>query len=250
MRPDMDKVIVERPRFGSRLASRRKGKARQDQRLGYDGLPGREGIKRRGGSQKQFNEHLGPLKRYLFQQVGRPWNLVFSEICQRINRNSVVQDHVRDHVNQLVAREVLLIDGVPCEKGGRTHGQPLSARRWRDQFYVCPRTGLLRRCPEEPSRKKRRHKEQAKPAPVIKVGKQQQCRQIEGHWCLVEVRPLPPAGVVKDNKILDAVLNRPVANISPEEAERFYQDRVFALSYRRLNRDELPQMPIPIDLWR
>jgi hypothetical protein len=82
------------------------------------------------------------------------------------------------------------------------------------------------------------------------VGKSQQCRLIDGHWCLVEVRPLPPSIIAKDCQVQDAVLHRPVANISPEEAQRFYQDRVFASSYRKLNRDELPQMPIPIDLWR
>ena len=54
--------------------------------------------RRHQGHTKWLNEHLGPLRRYLDSQVGRPWDKVFSEICAHIDRSSAVQDHVRDHV--------------------------------------------------------------------------------------------------------------------------------------------------------
>jgi hypothetical protein len=146
MRADMAKVIVERPRLKGWAWNKPKGYQRILQRYGEDGPPRREGIKRRwqGGS-KALNEHLGPLRRYLDSQVGRPWDKVFSEICSHINRNSAVQDHVRDHVEGYVTVHVLLIDGVPCNGEGRwQYGKPLHEMRWRP-WYVCPRTGLLRR---------------------------------------------------------------------------------------------------------
>jgi hypothetical protein len=103
MRSDMAKVIVERPRFGSRIKGKPKGLRRRQQRLGHEGMPRREGMKRRcNGNCKSLNEHLGPLRRYLMAQVGRPWDKVFADICRHINRNSAVQDHVRDHVDDYV----------------------------------------------------------------------------------------------------------------------------------------------------
>ncbi len=127
MRSDMAKVIVERPRFGSRLRGTPKGYRRALQRLGEEGTPRREGMKRRHrGNTKMLNEHLGPLRRYLDAQVGRPWDKVFSEICSHIDRASAVQDHVRDHVADYVVTHVVLIDGIPCSgEGGRNYGRPL-----------------------------------------------------------------------------------------------------------------------------
>ncbi len=146
MRPDMAKVIVERPRFGSRTRGTPKGYRRTLQRLGDEGLPHREGMKRRHqGNTKSLNEHLGPLRRYLDAQVGRPWDKVFSEICAHIDRASAVQDHVRDHVAGYVATHVILIDGIPCNgEGGWDYGRPLYQTFWR-RWYVCPRTRILRR---------------------------------------------------------------------------------------------------------
>lgn len=55
--------------------------------------------------------------------------------------SSAVQKHVLDHVRQMVCEHAVLIDGVAFDPI-RTY--PLSGR-FRDAFYVCPRTGLLRK---------------------------------------------------------------------------------------------------------
>ena len=75
MRPDMYKVIVERPRRGKRtrpLAIRFRNDlespAHLSMRAVYD--------------HRELNENLNPLRRYLRAQVGRPWSKVFSEICE------------------------------------------------------------------------------------------------------------------------------------------------------------------------
>ncbi len=146
MRADMAKVIVERPRKKGFAWNKPKGYQRRLRRYGDDGPPAREGIKLRWqGHTKWLNEHLGPLRRYLDKQVGRPWDKVFSEICAHIDRSSAVQDHVRDHVAEYVPIHVILTDGVPCNgDGGWNYGKPLHQLRYRP-WYVCPRTGLLRR---------------------------------------------------------------------------------------------------------
>ena len=101
MRSDMSKVIVARPRLGSRNKARAKGRRRELQREGLDGHR-LEGIKRLRGGTKILNEHLGPLRRYLESQVGRPWDKVFSEICARAGRSAAVPVRVRELVARLV----------------------------------------------------------------------------------------------------------------------------------------------------
>ena len=115
VRSDMAKVIVERPRKKGCSWHKPKGYRRRLRRYGDDGPPAREGIQACWqGRTKYLNEHLGPLRRYLDKQVGRPWDKVFSEICAHIDRSSAVQDHVRDHVEDYVTTHVLLIGGVPA----------------------------------------------------------------------------------------------------------------------------------------
>ena len=137
MRSDMDKVIVERPRHGSRMRGPSKGYRRAFERCAWEDQPKREKI--RLNKSKHLNEHLGPLRRYLRSQVGRPWNKVHAEICANISRDSAVQDHVRDHVDGYVETQVEYIDGVACHAAGYSIGRPLFSL-----FYVCPRTGVLK----------------------------------------------------------------------------------------------------------
>ncbi|HEV3258808.1 MAG TPA: hypothetical protein VG013_18195 [Gemmataceae bacterium] len=249
MRADMAKVIVERPRLGSRGRGKPKGYRRALQRLSDDGLPIREGIKRRcRGGTKSLNEHLGPLRRFLDSQVGRPWDKVFSEICAHINRTSAVQDHVRDHVQDYVVTHVILIDGVPCTgAGGFGYGEPLHRwPRWH-RWYVCPRTGILRRVHAPPRRRSTRAQPEAPPR-YVRLSKTLQCRLIDGAWHLVTLKPLPLDPGQSANR--DVVLDRPVAELCPATARRQYGAAVYAVGKRRLSRREIRQLPIPVDHWR
>ncbi len=141
----MAKVLVERPRGGAGYAG--EGYRKEWQRTPPEDWRGRERIKDRwqGGS-KYFSDLLGPLHRYLLSNVGRPWDLVYSEICAEIRGKFPVREHFLLHVFQFVDRSVILIDGVPCHGEGRSYGTPLRGSRWRS-LYVCPSSGLLKRLP-------------------------------------------------------------------------------------------------------
>lgn len=250
MRPDMAKVIVERPRFGSCIHGTPKGYRRSIQRLAAEGGPIREGMKRRWrGGTKRLNEHLGPLRRYLDSQVGRPWNKVFSEICACIDRNSAVQDHVRDHVQGYVAVQVILIDGIPCNgEGGWHYGQPLHTFRYRP-WYVCPRTGLLRRV-KVVSRKRQRRQEEKQLPRYFPVGVGLQCRLLDGAWHLVTLKPLPTPDYHRGRCLdRDVLLDRPVCEITEADAKRHYGAAVYAVAKRRLARRKLRQYPVPVEFW-
>src|SRR5438045_7109980 len=91
MRADMGKVLVERPRLGRRRAERWPGKGYRKRLKKYADAgaspPPREGMKDSYSfGTKSFNEHLGPLRRFLDSNVGRPWDKVYSEICKHVDR--------------------------------------------------------------------------------------------------------------------------------------------------------------------
>jgi hypothetical protein len=249
MRADMAKVIVERPRKKGRAWHKPKGNQRRLARYGEDGPPAHEGIKACWMSRtKYLNEHLGPLRRYLNSQVGRPWNKVFSEICAHIDRSSAVQDHVRDHVEQYVTRHVLLIDGVLCSgEGGWNYGKPLDRLGYRP-WFVCPRTGLLRRV-KLISRKRKEEAKKESPPAYIAISDTLQCRFFDNGWHLVTLKSLPGPHLYGFCRAVDVLLKRPVMQITSEEARRSYGAAVYATASRRLSRRELRQYPIPSRWW-
>jgi hypothetical protein len=133
----MAKKLVERPRHGA--GWKRKGRARP-----LDALPGREPMSMGRGS-KGFGENLAPLQRFLERRVGRPWDQVYSEIRARVAPRSTVHLHVLQHLDRMVEKHPVMIDGRPyhaLDHGGRY--RPLRGTRW-DCLYVCPETGALAR---------------------------------------------------------------------------------------------------------
>ncbi len=247
MRSDMAKVIVERPRKSLGCRKGGKGYRKQLGRLGLENVPRREGMKARtGGGTKYFNEHLGPLRRYLESSVGRPWNKVFSEICENLNRNSAVQDHVRDHVFDYVVVHVVLIDGVPCSGSGkyRRSGQPLARYPGRQSFYVCPVTGLLRRVP--PIKKSPRPKPPPRP---VRLDEQHFCCWMAGAWHMVTVRPFPvfvePSFRLNNPSSYDPVQKQ---SLTVRQAAQVYGAPVIGVRSRLISKREMRQLPIPIGL--
>ena len=111
MRADMGKVLVERPRPGSRDGSRpRKGYRKLLRKeLADDSPRTREGMLTRTGGTRSFNEHLAPLRRFLDSNVGRPWNNVYAEICSHVDRGNVVQKHILTHLFDYVVTNVITI---------------------------------------------------------------------------------------------------------------------------------------------
>jgi hypothetical protein len=146
MRSDMGRVVIERPRGGSSNKSPkvRHFPGRIDHDNDYDGptrLPssvtGFYGFAPTIG-EKGFTDVLGPLRRYLHRNVGRPWNKVYGEAKSVLKAGGWGVQHVFDaHFLGEVER-----DAYRDERGA------LMARRYGmsfpvSGFYVNPRTGLL-----------------------------------------------------------------------------------------------------------
>lgn len=140
MRPDMAKVIVERPRY-RRYAD---GKGYPYRHASLEDMPEKESMKKRWANRKTFNENLAPLRRWLEKQVGRKWDDVYSDAAKVIKPNSTVREHVKTHLFWMLALRVVEVEGVLYEAG--SHG--LSKLR-DNELYVHPTTGILLRFKEK-----------------------------------------------------------------------------------------------------
>ena len=140
----MDKLLVTTPRIGSSLKNKEVKEARRTAREGdYDNLPRNSSMKpkfRKWDERKQLNEYLKPLVRYLAKNCGRPWNKVYSEICENMDRRGIVQDHIFQHLFQFVELHPIFKDGRPHSTGYGGLSR-LYKSGW--TFYV-DKTGALR----------------------------------------------------------------------------------------------------------
>ncbi|MBN9119929.1 MAG: hypothetical protein J0I06_12335 [Planctomycetes bacterium] len=247
MRADMGKVLVERPRLRRRGGDSRPGKGYANQLKKYfaagNSPPSREGIKRRYTDRKHFNEHLGPLRRFLDSNVGRPWDKVYSEICKHVDRNNVVQKHILTHLFDYVVVHTILIDGEPCrgEAYAGRYGKPLRTSGYRHQWYVCPKSGLLRKSKYVP----REYKHPAPPR-TVRLNNKQVCVDRGGRWELIAVALLWRCN--DRSPAYDSILQEQVdATVALTDAILYRDGDRYAVSRRVLSRKELLGYPIPIE---
>lgn len=181
MRSDMHKVIVERPRFlrarwenkktALRLTNQQSAQA-ADAPEDYDSGPRRASSRRH---EKWLNENLAPLRRYLMRQAGRPWDKVYGEIRKTIDTRSAIGLHVLQHLEDYVATDTFIQDGVVSEWRWRGGAVPVSG------LYVHPKSGLLRLA------RHRKTLRELPPLEIVRVSETVQYRENR--------RPLVPHGV-------------------------------------------------------
>ncbi|MGB6449342.1 MAG: hypothetical protein WBE92_01170 [Steroidobacteraceae bacterium] len=236
----MSKILVERPRPPSRVPRGRDGRRFRDQSDAAF-LPMKAGYR----DPKSLNENLRPLARYLERQVGRPWDKVYSEVRAVIDSRNPVQRHILEHLGHYVAVHTRVVDGDLIDLGK----QFLGLRRVWQPLYVHPRTGLLRRNPDELSwRRTYRERERAKDRERAQVWREvsasRQLHRVNGCWFEVEIAPLPPPPDTR----WDALRRRRV-NARASEALRRLDDQstidlygrpgVYAVSKRQLGAREI-----------
>ncbi len=190
MRSDMFEVIIERPRRNGHWVKDTKERRKEYESVNIINSPRREPMSI-GRGDKSLNENLAPLRRFLDRNVGRPWNKVHSEIAEHLSMNSQVQKHVLVHVNDYVEKNPVIIDGQPYSPIAtgprRDHYRALYSYRCRGAFYVCPKTGILKKAPEgrrnKPSNENAAHRKT--------LGDWEEARKIDGVWYLIEFAKVP-----------------------------------------------------------
>jgi hypothetical protein len=170
VRPDMSKVIVERPRRGSRLRNRKSALALDPRRIEDDRYI--DPPKPRYSDSKSLNENLAPLRRFLASNTGRPWSKVYAEIRANLDGRKATGLHVLQHLPGLVEVDTWL-DGktvMVWERRGADRSQPVRG------LYVHPVSGLLLRAPN------RRERRRPKPVTERQIDADTVYRLTDGVW--------------------------------------------------------------------
>lgn len=140
MRPDMHKVITERPRHGGGWCYR-KGtpRSRDPEEHRLEVLPTKLGMgrcpKNGKGRTKELADNLEPLRKWLWKQHGRRWDDVFSEMSRALPKG-VHREHVMSHISAWIG-------GVTFTN----HHDFAMASTWRNFDMIVNQAGILRRNP-------------------------------------------------------------------------------------------------------
>lgn len=131
---------------------------------------------------KDLSDVLNPLKGYLRANLGRPWDKIYSELCQNLDRRSVSGNHVFQHIWDFVAKNCWI--GQETRKVYELHNRGWSSLV--NGFYVHPFTGLLKE-QKLPSKKSERAVKKAKePVTLIKLSPTSWYEKLEGIWYYLE----------------------------------------------------------------
>lgn len=258
MRPDMSKVIVERPRWGSRMSLPRRFRRIDMKHVALDEdevepMPGRVGHRRAArltGRSKSLSENLNPLRRWLEKQIGRRWDDVWSELTAHLRADNTVQQHVRDHVADFVAWRTF-------ERGGeifaasRRWGSPRPVGDWRGpELYVDPATAVLCRARRRNAWKavQRRQEAERRRALAARMRVVDQRRQLhllaDGSWWEVTLAAVPTGTIVEAGRrrtvylpVTDVVLRTGLSTLAP--ADLYDRHYVHAVAKRPLSAREI-----------
>ena len=236
----MHKVVVERPRWNPGP-----GKHGRRANLSDELLPKFEGIKRPHAHRKGLTDLLGPLKRWLRSQVGRPWNDVYSEACAVIKPDSVIRAHIKTHLLEFVHRHTFLKDGeVWCFTGRWRHGEvPVGsvASNWAP-FYIHPETGLLCEVPARPHRCWCDKKANRRSLTLRWLDDTTLLRQLNGCWFECRMAEFPER-FVKGDSPWRFDLAEKIA-IYRSKAREIYGRDAYCVAKRQLSRRELRKLGV------
>lgn len=228
----MDKVIVERPRWRSGAPARKKGYRKYIASTPQDQLPKREPMLGRWcGLEKLLNEHLGPMRRFLRSNIGRPWNHVHRELCEHISFRNPVQAHVLEHIDEYVTKHVYLENGDVYSQASHWPG---GNRLHIGDMYVCPATGILRAVRKPKSRDAQMSR--------LDVGSVKLFRR-EGIWWELRFQAYPADPGLQ----YDIWLERPLTRLTPEECNFIYGEQAFVISKRQLSEREFKRLKRQMD---
>lgn len=250
MRPDMDKVLVERPRTGGGYLKPKKFRGDPEE------SPTREKIRPVGryGSRKQLNENLSPLRKYLESKVGQHWDKVYSELRANVSMDNTVQAHIMQHLWGYVNRDVHVLDGRVFEK---THTFRYELRD--GSLYVCPKTKILKKV------KQRKAAPKVEVPTFVRIDASHVACLREGIWYKVTLAKLPTEFVERVDPytqklirehvaVTDAFTGHSASLHSPSQLyfnwSRTSEDRrklygnasVYATEYKQMNSREIQKL--------
>ena len=185
MRPDMFRVIIESGRHGGH----NNRNATKPRRVGdWDAYLSHESMRLPHKDRKEQSDRFSVMRRYMRAQVGRPWDLIWSEICRSISGRHVLGFHLREHLGKDIVRRrnIRMVNGVPREWNSYSW-------EWNEvrpgDLYVNPETGLL--CWHKRGEGRARWLKPTDPT-VKKISDVETLKWERGVWYRYTFLPLPP----------------------------------------------------------
>jgi hypothetical protein len=234
MRPDMHKVVAERPRSGHSWTD-----SLPRPKPPFDDSPRYESIMKRHTGRKWSVRLLGPLRRWLRSQLGRPWNDVYSEACAVIKPNSVVRANIKTHLLELVERHVFMhnrkVYTLVFQNGSIT---PLEELRFGfSLFYVHPETHLLCEMPHRPKFQWRDKNAEKRASTQRWLSESKLLRCLNGCWFECHVNSFPRRTLKGDSPWRFDLAEKKL--VCRSQSRAIYGRDVFCISKRQLSRREL-----------
>lgn len=195
-----------------------KGKTREAQRAAKaDLLPNREKMSL-GTHRRIFSHNRSQIRRWLGNQIGRPWDVVVAELCGMTPKNSLERIHLMQAAENTVEVNTVEENGVLYALG--------SCRRWEVRggtLYV--RNGIIARLP---------HCKTSKPTSTLLVtftGQMEAVGVSNGQWFVIGFKEQLP-----DMPAHDVFLRKTVGQYDTLMA---YGKAVVAISKRAMSKREI-----------
>lgn len=220
-------IVIERPRSGMRMSSRKLPAMRQQlahitQEATVEGLLSPYLIKTRNKT-KWLSDHLGPLRRFLRSHVGQPWDQVHHKLCKRLDQRTLAGQHVIGHLWDYVERHVDIHEGVPRPKHHGCYFNSLYG--YGDRFYVHPDTGIL--CLVE----KKPHQPPPAPKDTLVIDTYHEYRKINDLWYLITYADFPPFPVM--------VVRDMLVGQRPRQTKHGLENHRYAAQKKQCNKKEI-----------
>lgn len=206
MRPDFNKLLVERerPRSWDHFHNYRHRKGPKG--LVDDEVGGREPMKRRYQAcyeTKVFNENLNPLWGWLRSCVGKKWDKCYSELCKNFDMRGVINAHILQHLYQELEVNTLVGDKGQVlfhDSGYRSNKGPQPIKLCYKDYYVCPKDGTVKKTQKQPRRSVIMQKAAEKKAQELAIKRvlndKEVLHLIDGVWYHFDLLPVPTAKIV------------------------------------------------------
>jgi hypothetical protein len=200
MRADFSKQLTERERHNSSDHYHNYRNVKGPKGLNDDEVGGREGMRKRynfGYDRKQFNENLNPLRGWIRAGLGKNWDRYYSTLRKQFDARKVINAHILQHLFQYIEihtfvgdkGQVMFMDTRYTNKGE----QPIKSC-YKD-YYVCPKSGCLRKTNKEPRRSIAKEQEakklKAEQAVYRRIDDTNVLRFIDGVWYHFTLKPIP-----------------------------------------------------------
>ena len=188
--------------------------------------------------EKGFGENLAPLKRFINKQIGRPWNKVYSEICQHNSKAGAVGLHIFQHLFAYIETNTEKYEHgrIYTKAGDTTHWNWARYEISHGTLYVDPNDNIIKRY--------KKNKKQPQPkteTKSINVDADTSIENIDGIWYRITWSATPRAQRLHQTRHGQRMRYQAVYCLWQKKTVSYSEAKSYASGKQQLNQRELKQ---------